>query len=113
MAPRDPVGALEDLLERERGLILSGRVAELARHAAEKERLARDLTSLRDPLQIARLAKAARRNQSLLEGAAQGIRDVRARLTEMRASAGKLATYSRDGERQTVSTAAGRLEHRA
>ncbi|MGI1662043.1 flagellar biosynthesis protein FlgN [Palleronia sp. KMU-117] len=114
MARPDPIGALEDLLERERRLILSGRLADLGRHAEAKARIVDALSrEVRDPRHLDRLRAAASRNQGLLDAAAEGIREVRDRLTDMRRSVGSLATYSSDGERHVVSTTPGQLERRA
>jgi hypothetical protein len=113
MTARDPVDAFEDLLDRERRMILSGRVADLARLADDKARILRDLGGLRDPARLDRLAGLGRRNQALLAAAAQGIRDVRHRLSDIRATAGTLATYSSDGQRQTTATAKTSFERRA
>jgi len=113
MIMRDPVDALEDILDRERGMILSGRVADLARLADDKSRILHDLGDLRDPGRLDHVARLARRNQALLAAAAQGIRDVRDRLSDIRTTAGTLATYSSDGQRQTNDTLKISFERRA
>lgn len=113
MTARDPADAFEDLLDRERRMILSGRVADLPRLADDKARILRDLGALRDAGRLERLAGLGRRNQALLDAAAQGIRDVRDRLSEIRATAGTLATYSSDGQRQTTATVTRTFERRA
>jgi flagellar biosynthesis/type III secretory pathway chaperone len=113
MSALDPIDAFEDLLDRERRMILSGRVADLARLAEDKARILRDLGGLRDAGRLDRVAGLCRHNHDLLEAAAQGIRDVRDRLSDIRATAGTLATYSSDGKRQTTVTAKTSFERRA
>ena len=113
MPNTDAAHALKALLERERLVILSGRLADLASFPAEKARLLNSLASLRDSDCIKDLARLAQRNQTLLEAARQGLREVRDRLSEIRRTAGTLEVYSPEGERQRVSIAPSRVERRA
>jgi flagellar biosynthesis/type III secretory pathway chaperone len=111
---RDPALLLERLLDEERALLLSGRLTEVASLADRKAQLLSDLPgSPRGAPQYRRLRTAAQRTLDLLAAAAAGLRDARARLTELRQSAGTLATYSPEGARLTVSTGRGGVERRA
>jgi flagellar biosynthesis/type III secretory pathway chaperone len=102
--PADPLAALLRLLDDEREGLLRGRLAEVAAVADRKARLIAALNAAPDPAGLVRVKAAAERNQRLLEAAAAGVKDVRARLAEVRQSAGTLATYTPEGARQTVST---------
>jgi flagellar biosynthesis/type III secretory pathway chaperone len=110
----DPASALARLLDEERDLLLSGRLAEIATLADRKAELLRDLPSgLSDTPQYRRLRRAGQRNLELLDAAAAGLRDVRARIAELRQSSGTLATYSPEGARLIVSTDRRGVERRA
>jgi flagellar biosynthesis/type III secretory pathway chaperone len=111
---RDPASALERLLDEERALLLSGRLAEVAALADRKAQLLSDLSrSARGAPEYRNLRTAAQRNIDLLAAAATGLRDARARLAELRRSSGTLATYSPEGARLTVSTGRRAVERRA
>ncbi len=105
--------SLEDLLERERSLILAGRLSDLARLAPLKESLIETISALRDPKALGRLKAAARRNEALLAAAATGVRSALNRVREIRGQAGTLQTDGADGSRARVSTVRGSLERRA
>lgn len=90
--------ALEDLLERERALILAGDFDGLTRLAPEKEAgFAGLLKKPGDSAALDRIRRAARRNQSLLGEAARGLRAAQARLVAQERPGAALRTYGRDG----------------
>lgn len=90
--------ALEDLLDRERALIKSGKIDMVVRLGAEKERL---LTRLgRHPEGagvLGRLQRKVERNQALLAAAARGIKAAGKRLGAIGKGQPGLRTYGRDG----------------
>jgi len=90
--------ALEDLLDRERSLIKSGRIDAVVRLGHEKERLLGRLSRHPDGADILRrLQSTAERNQALLTAAARGIKAAANRLETIRAGQPGLRTYGRDG----------------
>jgi len=113
MTSNDAAYAMLDILDRERKMILDGDISELERFAKEKETIARHLPGLRDPRLISRLSHAARRNANLIEAAAKGVRAAIDRVKDIRAQAGRLNTYTKDGMRASHATSAGSLERRA
>mgnify|MGYP001417660486 CR=1 FL=1 len=109
---------LANLLDEERAALRGGdmdRIDQLgARKLALIERLeekAFDLpqsaTSLGE-----RIAQSARRNQQLIASALQGVRDAQELLARARLPRSH-ETYARDGMRQKIDSAPGRLEKRA
>jgi flagellar biosynthesis/type III secretory pathway chaperone len=110
--PADPLAALLRLLDDEREGLLRGRLADVAALADRKARLIAAVGAATDMTTIGRIRAAAERNQGLLNAAAAGVKDVRARLAEVRQSAGTLATYTPDGAKQTVSTGRREVERR-
>jgi flagellar biosynthesis/type III secretory pathway chaperone len=110
---RDPASELERLLAEERAILLSGRLGEIMSVADRKtELLARLAASPANLSDWRRLQQTARRNQDLLDAAAAGLRDARARLIEVRQSSVTLSTYSSDGVRRTVPTVREGVERR-
>lgn len=92
------VEALDDLLEHERRMILSGKIDALLKLAPEKERLLTRLPgAVRDPTTLEHLRAKVTRNQNLLTAAAHGIKAVRHRLDAAQARNVNLRTYRRDG----------------
>lgn len=90
--------ALEDLLDHERRLVLSGQIDGLLRISQEKERLLKRLPSAGDPEDVVdRLREKAARNQELLKAAALGIKSAAERVDSFRKPPQKLTTYGRDG----------------
>ena len=103
MTASTDLDALEDLLDAERHLLLSGKVDGLADLAERKERLIASLTvsGRGDAAALARLDPALRRNGRLLAAAAQGLRDAGSRLRHLRGDP-ELVTYDDKGRRATV-----------
>jgi len=106
--------ALEDLLERERRLILTGDLDPLARLAPEKSRLLERMARAGGTAQaFERLRRKTERNQDLLLAAARGIRSAAARLTSPNPVQAPLRTYDRSGQAQTLSQSRSSLEKRS
>lgn len=90
--------ALEDLLDHERKMILSGQIDGLLRASGEKERLLSRLPGAGENDQvIERLRAKAERNQQLLLSAARGIRSAARRVEALKTASTSLRTYGRDG----------------
>ncbi|GAB4295462.1 MAG: hypothetical protein Kow0058_13040 [Roseovarius sp.] len=113
---------LDDLLERERGALLAGRLERLPALLEEKTALLAALAGAGDAaapgperqhLLTALGAKAAR-NQTLLEAALRGIRAATGRIAALRQTRRTFETYDRAGRRRPIGDdAAARLERRA
>lgn len=110
----DPVvDAFEDLLERERRLLLAGSLDGLARIAAHKEELAARLKTVGRPSGLERLRAKAERNARLLDSAGAGIRSVLRRIESVREGPAPLSTYSASGHKTDLGGARRTMERRA
>ena len=111
----DGLTALETLIAREREHLLAGEIEALVSLTAEKERLLETLrgNECTDPARWQALDHAARRNQSLLAAALDGIRAAENRLAEARRAVSELDTYGDDGRRQTLGGQHKTLERKA
>lgn len=93
--------ALEDLLDRERAVLMAGDIQGLERLADEKERLINQLSGMKharlDSLQI----KFAR-NHELLHSAMEGIQAVAKRMQALREVRATLNTYDQRGRRRSI-----------
>ncbi|MCK8484491.1 flagellar protein FlgN [Aliiroseovarius sp. S2029] len=106
--------ALEDLLERERHLVLAGEIEQLTRLAPEKERLLQSLAACdSSPTDLEHLRLSTERNQQLLTAAARGIRSVKQRLDALMNGQSELRTYTRDGFARDLSRRESRFERKA
>lgn len=95
---------LEALLDAERAALLKGDLVALTEMLAQKEALIGSLKtqSNSDLPVLQRLDTKLRRNQLLLNGALEGIREVAGRLATLRRMRGGLETYSSDGTRKHI-----------
>lgn len=110
---REPIGALEDLLDKERLSILSGEFGGLRRFLAEKERLLQGIGTPEDGANLRRVKQKADRNQMMLQAAARGMRAISDRLANRATETGRLQTYDRAGQRILHGHGGGNLERRA
>lgn len=98
--------ALEDHLDHERKMILSGQIDGLLRAAPEKERLlARLPGAAENDAVLERLRRKAARNQELLQAAARGLKSAARRVETLKSPASPLRTYGRDGAAADLSRA--------
>ncbi len=106
-------GELEDILEKERHLILSARFEDLERLAARKTLLAGRIERANnaDIGRVEKLRAAATRNDALLQSAAQGLKSAVRQIADARSS-GDQATYAADGSRNPIAPRAGKLLQR-
>lgn len=105
---------LEDHLAREAAALREGRLSDLPGLIAEKEMLLAELGDR--PLgdaERARLAQAARRNQTLANAAKDGVAAARQRIDQIVAGAGPIRSYGSDGGAATIGAARPRNERRA
>lgn len=109
------LNALDTLLEEERAALISGDLQRIADIADRKETLVAGLDdSGAGGAALIPLKRKIQRNQVLLDGALEGIRNVAARLAVLRETGGTLETYDRNGRRQTWSGPRGDgIERRA
>lgn len=94
--PPTPAEALEDLLDRERAMILNGELDGLARSAPRKEALIASL-KVSDAARLQQLRRKADRNQTLLQAVARGLKAARDRIGRSGGTGPALRTYGADG----------------
>ena len=103
---QQPLAALDELLETERGALLCGDLEKVTTLLPTKEDLIGRLTDISpaDPALLEALSLKVARNQSLLTGAMEGIRSVNDRLSALRRVRDGLETYGADGKRRAIAT---------
>lgn len=105
MSRSDVVAAIEEVLEAERALVLSGELVALEQLADRKEALLGALTaSTVDPAALTRLRAALERNARVLSAAGQGIRHAIERVQQLNDPA-PLVTYDGLGRRSEIEAA--------
>lgn len=110
------VARLSRLLDAERAALLSGDLDRMAALSDEKQALvgALNAASTASPPDLVPLRAKMQRNQALLDGALEGIRDVAARMATMRRIGRSFETYDSHGRTQTIrGEVARRMEKRA
>ncbi len=97
----DLIKSLEELLDLERSALVEGNLEQLDRMTPEKEKLIFEINGMqvRESLQLVQLQKKVERNQALLNSAAEGIRAVATRMSEMRRVRQEFSTYDATGQR--------------
>ncbi|WP_299948410.1 flagellar biosynthesis protein FlgN [uncultured Ruegeria sp.] len=95
------IRALEDLLDLERVALVEGDLGELNRLVPEKESLIDALNelSVMNSGDLVRVQQKVARNQALLSSAAEGIRAVAERMSELRRVRQEFSTYDATGQR--------------
>ncbi len=112
----DPIKALEDLLDLERTALVQGDLGDLGRLTPEKENLIGAINELNvlDSDDLIRVQKKVARNQALLTSAAEGIRAVADRMSELRRVRQEFSTYDASGQRSGFAVRGrAKLEKRA
>jgi hypothetical protein len=115
MHKNDWADDLRDLLEREHGALLSGRLEDVARLIPLKERIAAELARNPQAAEDARLSglgRLARHNAELLAAARRGLESAQARLALIRGGGVGLNTYDHRGQRADLG-GRGRVIRRA
>jgi len=108
--------ALDALLDRERAVVLSGRLDQLSQLVPEKEALLERLacSGLSATSEPGRLMNKAVRNQELLENALKGLRSVANRIATLRQMSRSFDTYDQSGRRARILVRReNNVEHRA
>ncbi len=106
--------ALEDHLDHERDMILSGQIDGLLRASGEKERLLARLPGAGENAEVfQRLRKKADRNQQLLLAAARGIKSAARRIETLKTATTSLRTYGRDGAATDLTNTRGGFDRQA
>ena len=100
----DHLDALSDLLDAERQALLAGDLEALGGLLEEKEALIEAMNAARhhDTDGLRRLDSKVRRNQLLLNGALEGIRNVSNRVAELRKLRTSLETYDARGQKRSI-----------
>lgn len=98
------MSALDDLLEAERAALLDGDLDRMPALLGEKAALVEDLNTLDpgDRPAMGALREKVSRNQALLDGALQGIRQVAGRVAALRQLQQSFDTYDESGRRRTI-----------
>lgn len=98
------IDTLSDLLDDERGAVLVGNLELLEEMLPKKEALidALNTASVKDGPSLKALDAKVRRNQLLLDGALEGIREVAKKMSTLRKMRASLETYDAEGRRQTI-----------
>lgn len=107
---------LETVLNQERKALLAGDFEDLPNLLEAKERLLQNFqsTQITNPETLAKTHDLVSRNQTILDGALRGIRDVTNRLKTLQNVRDSLETYGNDGRRFSVPNQTNsRLEKRA
>ena len=96
--------ALETLLEAERTALLKGDLIGLTRMLPDKQALIETLNAraVDDLPALTEIGSQVRRNQLLLDGALEGIRDVANRMAMLRKMRNGLETYGSDGMKRHI-----------
>lgn len=99
--------ALDELLDAERQALLSGDLVTLTEMLPAKEALITALneTGQTDLPALMELDGKVRRNQLLLDGALEGIREVANRMATLRKMRSSLETYGSDGKKHNIDVA--------
>lgn len=113
--PRDgTLDEAEDYLEREREILLSGRIEELERMEMQREAVFSTLARAHDDAtRLTRLRTLAERNGALLEASADGIKQAMKRLSDLRKAAGPIGSYSASGGRCEIGSVNPQFERKA
>lgn len=114
--PTNITDALEEILEKEKQALIKGDFDLLTDLLHRKEELLNQFGEIRAERgdNLNQLKSKVARNQKLLDGAMEGIREVAERLNTVRHVQKSLDTYDRDGLKKTVVTQSGnKMEKRA
>lgn len=112
----DLIQALEEILDLERSALVEGDLDRLGTMVPEKEKLIGAINELHvlDSQNLIRVQKKVQRNQALLNSAADGIRSVANRMSELRRVRQEFSTYDAAGQRSEIEMRGkARLEKRA
>lgn len=99
--PNDLIKALEEVLDLERAALVEGDLERLDHMSPEKEKLIGAINEMQvlDSADLIAVQKKLERNQALLTSAADGIRAVAERMSELRRVRQEFTTYDAAGQR--------------
>lgn len=104
----------EDYFERERAILLSGKLEDLAGLVEEREAVLAGISATEgDAARIRRLRDLAERNGALLLSASEGVGRAMKRLSELRKAAGPIGSYSESGSRCEIGSINPKFERKA
>lgn len=112
----DLIKALEEVLDLERAALVEGDLDRLGNMMPEKEKLIGAINELhvQDSQDLIRVQQKVERNQTLLNSAADGIRAVASRMSELRRVRQEFSTYDAAGQRNGFAVRGkAKLEKRA
>lgn len=112
----DAIAELDDILDREKEALLTGKLDTIGPLLEQKERLVDELSEVEaaDAGMVSGVAGKLQRNQELLEHAVDGIRSVSNRLAALRRVREALDTYDSRGVKTSIKIAQdSALEKRA
>ena len=114
MSDEDSLDTAETYLSRERKILLSGKIEELAALAdARAAMLTRLARSDGDPVRLGRLRAQAERNGSMLKAASEGVNRAIKRLSELRKASGPIGSYSATGGQCQIGAINPKFERKA
>ena len=114
MTPEDTLDMAEDYLEREREILLSGRILDLERLEGSRASMLSALAQTDGDMdRILRLRALAERNGVLLEASADGVNRAKQRLGELRKAAGPIQSYSPSGGQCEIGASNPQFERKA
>ena len=98
------VSELDDILDEERRILLSGNLDMMKELVDRKEKVMDQLADAEasDPQMLSSLNDKLKRNQALLDQALEGIRSVAKRLSALRRVRRSLDTYDARGEKKEI-----------
>ncbi len=104
MTPQAAFEELDILLDQERTALLSGDLQQISELLEQKEQLIDLINDMQDAEEqsLAGLIGKVNRNQVLLDGALRGIRNVAARMSELRQVRRSMDTYDETGRKTTI-----------
>lgn len=114
MTAEKQLKSIENYLERERKILRTGQIAGLTTLTEDRAQALSLLNSVRGKgPELQRLKANFQRNNSMLSSAAAGLRSAIKRISELRAAAGPIGSYSASGERREIGSNAPTIERKA
>ncbi len=112
MSNPDPIARALACLAEERALLKAGRISELPRVVADRERVLAELGDA-NAEDLAEVREMARVNGALITAAGDGIRAALARVDELSRAAGPIGSYTATGARQEIGSIRPKCERKA
>lgn len=114
MSAERKLKSVESYIERERRILRSGRISELADLVEDREKALALLDAARgNGPALQRLRSEVHRNNALMEAAASGLRSAIKRISDLRAASGPIGSYSASGQRMEIGSNSPTVERKA